>query len=201
MGYHSFSALRHQSSQFLGHWTPGLTILTLSSPTESYTVDSLIPRLLNLTELYTIDFPGSLACRGHIMGLSQTPELSKPIPTINLLLHIYTYIYISISAIGSALKYSNQNIERKGKLNGLKVKNEAAMRFLWTTTCSFLGNNVFTSKVQSHWNLYSKVSLHSQIQCTSLWWNLYLNIWGEKNTIELLSNSQLKAFKINSLKT
>ena len=69
----------------MGHWTPGLTILTLSSPTESYTVDSLIPRLLNLTELYTIDFPGSLECRGHIMGLSQTPELSKPIPTINLL--------------------------------------------------------------------------------------------------------------------
>lgn len=84
------------------------------------------------------------------MGLSQTPELSKPIPTINLLLYIYTYIYLSISTIDSALKYSNQNIERKGKLNGLKLKNEAAMRFLWNTTCSFLGDNVFTSKVQSH---------------------------------------------------
>ena len=123
--------------------TPGLTFLTLSSPTESYTVDTLIPRLLNLTELYTIDFPGSLAYRGHIMGLPQTPEPSKPIPTINLLLHTYIYIYLSISTIGSAVKYSNRNIKRKAKLNGLKLKNEATMRFLWNTTCSFLGDNVF----------------------------------------------------------
>lgn len=84
------------------------------------------------------------------MGLPQTPDLSKPIPTINLLLHIYTYLYLCISTIGSALQYSNQNIERKGKLNGLKLKNEATMKFLWNTACSFLGDNVFTSKVQSH---------------------------------------------------
>lgn len=84
------------------------------------------------------------------MALPQSPDLSKPIPTINLLLHIYIYIYLSISTIGSALQYSNQNIERKGKLNGLKLKNEATMRVLWNTTCSFLGDNVFTSKVQSH---------------------------------------------------
>lgn len=99
VGHHSFSALRHQSSQFLGHWTPGLTFLTLSSPTEGYTVNTMIPRLLNLTEVYTIDFLDSLAYRGHIMGLPQTPDLSKPIPTINLLLHIYTYIYLYLLLI------------------------------------------------------------------------------------------------------